>query len=220
MFKRRIAMTIGTLALLAAGFAGQAQRAPQPANPPQSPAPTNPHQGPPAGGNPHGPQPTRPPQGPKPGRPPQGPKPNHPQHPGPSRPPRPVRPVYPAWHPHPGLPRGPWPVFPGPGPRSALLGSAVIDARAGYDTIPLGAMEPFRAIQLHISGASIELNHVLVHYADGTDEPIPAAVFIQAGSLTRPLWVDTSRGGIESVDLWYRITSWRARPFVRVYGVR
>ena len=78
----------------------------------------------------------------------------------------------------------------------------------------------FRAIQLRISGGTIDFQRVVVHYGNGSQEELIFRERIPSGGRTRPMDLPGERRVIESVELWYSKESWHRRPKVDLYGLR
>jgi len=101
------------------------------------------------------------------------------------------------------------------------LGNAHVDGSQDHDEIHVGrSAGTFRAIQLQVSGGAVEFEHVVVHYGNGTSEPIQVRQRIQSGSQTRLIELPGERRVIKSVELWYSKDNWTKRPTVSLYGAR
>jgi hypothetical protein len=110
-------------------------------------------------------------------------------------------------------------ITPKPGPW-AYLGQTTVDGQRDFDRIGIGRSEGrFQSLQLRVSGAPIEFQRVVVHYANGTSETLEFRDRIPAGGQTRAIDL---RGGdrvISSVDFNFSKANWRsARPKVSLYG--
>lgn len=101
------------------------------------------------------------------------------------------------------------------------LGNAHVDGHNDHDNIRVGRSDgKFRAIQLRVSGGTIDFQRVVVHYGNGSQEEILFRERIPAGGSTRPLDLPGERRVIESVELWYSKENLHRRPKVSLYGLR
>jgi hypothetical protein len=102
-----------------------------------------------------------------------------------------------------------------------LLGERRIDGRVDTDRIDVGRDNGrFRAIQFRVSGGAVMFNRIRVKYLHGAAQEFSVRSEIQDGGKTRPIGLPGERRVIESVSMWYSKRNWRARPTVRVYGIR
>ena len=105
--------------------------------------------------------------------------------------------------------------------RWTYLGNAHVDGGNDHDNIRVGRADGrFRAIQLRISGGTIDFQRVVVHYGNGSQEELIFRERIPSGGRTRPMDLPGERRVIESVELWYSKESWHRRPKVDLYGLR
>lgn len=100
------------------------------------------------------------------------------------------------------------------------LGEAHVDGAADHDKIKVGRSEGrFRALQIKVDRSAIEFRHVVVHYANGTNEEVQVRQKIRAGGSTRDIDLRGSNRAIESVEIWYERANYGStRPRVRLYG--
>ncbi len=100
------------------------------------------------------------------------------------------------------------------------LGEAHVDGAADHDKIKVGRSEGrFRALQIKVDRAAVEFNHVVVHYANGTNEEVQVRQRIRAGGSTRDIDLRGGDRAIESVEFWYERANYGStRPRVRLYG--
>ena len=102
------------------------------------------------------------------------------------------------------------------------LGEANVDGAVDHDSIKVTASKGvFRAIQLKVEKAPIEFDRVLVHYGNGSSEPISIRSKIPAGGATRAIDLPGNRRIIESVEFWYaRADPGNSnKPKVLLYGM-
>src|ERR1041384_1775845 len=103
------------------------------------------------------------------------------------------------------------------------LGDATVDGAVDHDRIVVtGAKGGFRAIRLRVNTAAVKFDHVVVHYANGSSNPIDIRRKISAGGETRVIDLPGDRRVIESVEFWYERGNQRnpARPRVALFGMR
>jgi hypothetical protein len=100
------------------------------------------------------------------------------------------------------------------------LGEAHVDGAADHDKIKVGISEGrFRALQIKVDRAQVEFRHVVVHYANGTNEEVQVRQRIRAGGSTRDIDLRGGDRAIESVEIWYERANYGSmRPRVRLYG--
>jgi hypothetical protein len=109
-----------------------------------------------------------------------------------------------------------------PAPNTFLLGSAHVDGPTDHDDIKVGRYAGrFHSIMLRVSNAPIQFDHVVIHYGNGTAEPLPVNAFIAAGGYSR--WIVLPGRGdrvIASLELWYARADPRNpyKPEVELYG--
>lgn len=105
--------------------------------------------------------------------------------------------------------------------RWTYLGNAHVDGAQDHDNIRVGRADGrFRAIQLRVSGGTINFERVVVHYGNGSQEDLAIRSEIPSGGRTRPIDLPGERRVIQSVELWYGKGSWHRRPKVDLYGLR
>ncbi len=103
------------------------------------------------------------------------------------------------------------------------LGEAHVDGGIDHDRIVVTAARgEYRAIQFRVENAAIEFDRVVVHFGNGSSEPISLRHRIPAGSDTRVIDLPGDRRVIESIEFWYARGNWRnpERPKVVAFGFR
>lgn len=103
-----------------------------------------------------------------------------------------------------------------------LLGTAHVDKNEDHKNIHVGdEAGQFRKIQLRVNGGAIEVQRLVVHFGNGTQEELAVAVDrIRSGGKTPELDLPGERRTIESVELWYSKEYAETRPEVSLYGTR
>lgn len=105
--------------------------------------------------------------------------------------------------------------------RWEYLGQSNVDGARDHDNIVVTrARGLYRAIQIKVENSAIEFDHVIVHYGNGTVEPIQIRNVIPAGQQTRVIDLPGSRRVIRSVELFYSRANFNGRkPKVRLFGL-
>jgi hypothetical protein len=106
--------------------------------------------------------------------------------------------------------------------RWEYLGEANVDGGADHDNIRVTRSRgAFRAIVIRVQRAPIEFDRVIVHYGNGSSEPIQIRNVIPAGGQTRVIDLPGERRVIHSVEFWYaRARPGSRRPKVRLFGLQ
>jgi hypothetical protein len=106
--------------------------------------------------------------------------------------------------------------------RWEYLGEANVDGRADHDIVRVTAARgEYRAIQLRVENAAIEFDRVVVHFGNGSSDPIRIRGRIPAGGQTRVIDLPGNRRIIQGVEFWYSRGGWGngRRPKVRIFGM-
>jgi len=104
-----------------------------------------------------------------------------------------------------------------------FLGDSHVDGGRDHDRIVITrARGAFRAIQFRVQGGSVEFDRVVVHYSNGSSEPLRIRSRIPAGGRSHVIDLPGSRRAINSIEFWYGKGNWGPgrRPQVQVYGMR
>jgi hypothetical protein len=102
-----------------------------------------------------------------------------------------------------------------------LLGTAHVDKNEDHKTIHVGnGAGEFRKIQLRVNDGAIDLQRLVVHFGNGTQEELAVADRVRSGGKTPELDLPGERRTIESVELWYSKEYPDTRPEVSLYGTR
>ena len=102
-----------------------------------------------------------------------------------------------------------------------LLGTAHVDKNDDHKTIHVGDQAgQFRKIQVRVNGGAIDLQRLVVHFGNGTQEELAVSDRIRSGGKTPELDLPGEHRTIESVELWYSKEYADTRPEVSLYGTR
>ncbi len=102
-----------------------------------------------------------------------------------------------------------------------FLGYTQVDGGQDHGSIQLARHDRFfRTIQLRVSGESIYLDRVVIHFANGTSQElvVTGRILSQGGSYLIDLTGE--RCVLDSVELWYFREPWGQNPKVSLYGIR
>lgn len=103
--------------------------------------------------------------------------------------------------------------------RWEYLGEANVDGAVDHDRITVTRREgTFRGIQLRVEKAAIKFDRVIVHYGNGSSEPIPIRARIEPGGRTRTIDLPGERRVINSVEFFYERAAFRGGR-VRLWGL-
>jgi hypothetical protein len=108
-------------------------------------------------------------------------------------------------------PRGGW----------TYLGEAHVDGAVDHDRIVVTAAKgEYRAIRLRVENGPIVFDRVVLHFGNGSSDPISIRHKIPAGGETRVIDLPGDRRIIESVEFWYERGNWGnpRRPKVSLFG--
>lgn len=102
------------------------------------------------------------------------------------------------------------------------LGEANVDGQFDHDNIKIGPSRgTFRSIRMLVENAPIRFDHVIVHFGNGSSDPIYIRSRINPGDRTRDIDLPGDRRVIDSVEFWYeRASGSPAKPKVRLFGRR
>lgn len=101
------------------------------------------------------------------------------------------------------------------------LGNAHVDGQHDHDNISVGDHAGrYRFLQLRVVKASIEFDHIIVHYGDGEAQTLEVRDVIRAGERSRAIPLDGDRL-VQSLELWYsRANPNSGKPEVKLWGQR
>lgn len=99
-----------------------------------------------------------------------------------------------------------------------FLGDTQISGTRDHEKIQVRRDAVLHAIQLRISGDAIFLDHLVVHFGDGTSEEMSVQGRIWPGGKNRVIGLSGELRAIESVELWYYKEPWEHNPRVILYG--
>jgi hypothetical protein len=101
------------------------------------------------------------------------------------------------------------------------LGEANVDGAIDHDNIKVTASKgTYHAIQMQVEKGPIVFDHVVVHFGNGSSDPIAIRARIPAGGKTRVIDLPGERRIIESVEFWYeRGSATSDKPKVRLFGL-
>lgn len=100
-----------------------------------------------------------------------------------------------------------------------FLGKAHVDGQHDHDNIEVGDKAGrYRFLQVRVSVAPIEFDHIVVHYGDGQPQTLHVRTVIQAGGQSRSIKLDGDRF-VKSFELWYsRVVPSEQKPELDLYG--
>ena len=105
--------------------------------------------------------------------------------------------------------------------RWVLLGTAHVDKNDDHKTIHVGEQAgQFRKIQVRVNGGAIDLQRLIVHFGNGTQEELAVSDRVRSGGKTPELDLPGERHTIDGVELWFSKEYGDTRPEVSVYATR
>lgn len=106
--------------------------------------------------------------------------------------------------------------------RWEYLGEANVDGQVDHDNIMVTKSKgAYRAIVIRVLNAPVEFDRVVVHFGNGSSDPIEIRSVIAPGGQTRVIDLPGERRIIERVEFWYARAARRVsrRPKVRLFGL-
>ena len=101
------------------------------------------------------------------------------------------------------------------------LGQSHVDGQHDHDNIDVGkAAGRYRFLQIRVTNAPIEFDHIVVHYGDGEPEVLQVRDVIRAGGHSRAIPLQGDRF-VKSFELWYgKANPASAKPELTLWGQR
>ena len=104
--------------------------------------------------------------------------------------------------------------------RWEYLGEANVDGSRDHDNIEVTAARgAYRAIVIRVLKAPVEFDRVIVHFGNGSSDPIYIRHLIPAGDQTRVIDLPGEQRVIQRVEFWYARAGGARRPKVRLFGM-
>jgi hypothetical protein len=100
------------------------------------------------------------------------------------------------------------------------LGESHVDGQHDHDKIEVNNHGPFVVLRLHVNGAAVRFDHLIVHFGDGQSEQVPATFVVANNSSSPPIPLSGGARNVNSVELWYERGSWANKPVVTLFGRR
>ena len=101
-----------------------------------------------------------------------------------------------------------------------LLGESHVDGHNDHDKINVNNHGPFVALRLHVNGAAVKFDHLIVHFENGQSEQVRASFVVANNSSSTPIPLPGGARNVDSVELWYERASWSNKPVVTLFGRR
>jgi hypothetical protein len=100
------------------------------------------------------------------------------------------------------------------------LGESHVDGHNDHDKINVNNHGPFVALRLHVNGAAVRFDHLIVHLDNGQSEQVRASFVVANNASSPPIPLPGGARNVESVELWYERASWSNKPVVTLFGRR
>ena len=99
------------------------------------------------------------------------------------------------------------------------LGQAHVDGQHDHDNISIGkAAGRYRFLQIRVTNAPIEFDHIVVHYGNGEPQTLYVRDVIRAGGKSRAIELQGDRF-VQSFELWYsKANPNSAKPELTLWG--
>lgn len=87
-----------------------------------------------------------------------------------------------------------------------LIGTLTANLVADHDSITVkGPFDDFRRVKLQVTGANLEIHHLVISYDRGTAEELEVREFIRQGGETRAIDLrGIGRRSVRRIDVWYK----------------
>ncbi|HJT52619.1 MAG TPA: hypothetical protein VJ848_02115 [Candidatus Angelobacter sp.] len=102
-----------------------------------------------------------------------------------------------------------------------FLGAAHVDGQHDHDNIEVGRFAGrYRALQIRVTNAPIQFDHIVVHYGNGQAETLHVRDVIRPGGHSRAIALQGDRV-VQSFELWYgKARPFSRRPELNLFGLR
>jgi hypothetical protein len=96
-----------------------------------------------------------------------------------------------------------------------------VDGQHDHDNIEVGRLAGrYRALQIRVTNAPIEFDHIVVHYGNGQAETLRVRDVIRPGGHSRAIALQGDRV-VQSFELWYgKAKPFSRRPELNLFGLK
>jgi hypothetical protein len=102
-----------------------------------------------------------------------------------------------------------------------FLGYAQVDGNRDHSNIPITRRDHlFRTIQVRLTGDAIFFDHLVVHFADGSNQNVVIGGRISPEEKEYVVDLPAEGRALERVELFYFKEPWQHTPKVTLYGLR
>src|SRR5262245_31597642 len=98
-------------------------------------------------------------------------------------------------------------------------GTKEIERHVDHDKISCHGKDTYRALRLHVNGAAVQFDRIVVEYGNHQSRTYPFRMRVRANGTSPVLDLVGGERDITDVEFWYEKASWGKKPEVQLYGL-